>query len=98
MISFREKGEGLLVDFVADDAANGCTTHGACGTAARQDCPADGAHSSPNGGVLFLLGHVGTGEQAKREGTGGQNARKGGKGEHGGTFGGAVSKRASAVR
>jgi hypothetical protein len=57
--SARQSSFGF-VDFVADDAADDCTTDGSERAAARKHGPADGTDSSADGGVLILRRHAGT--------------------------------------
>jgi hypothetical protein len=47
----------VLADFVADDAADGCTTNGTDCAAARQDGTADSSNTGPDSGVLVLRRH-----------------------------------------
>jgi hypothetical protein len=54
----------LMVDFVADDAANGCTADGSECAAFGKNGPADGSDTRADGGVFVLRRHPGTTTQA----------------------------------
>jgi hypothetical protein len=56
-----------LADFVADDAANGCTAHGTNGAAPGKDSTADRADAGTDGGVLVTGRHAGACAQAQQD-------------------------------
>jgi hypothetical protein len=58
----------LMFDFMAYDAANGCTADGSDRAAAGEDGAADGADTRTDGGVLVLRRHPGTRTQAEQHG------------------------------
>jgi hypothetical protein len=57
-----------MFDFVADDAANGCTADSSEHAAARKNGAANGTDTRADGGVLVLRRHPGTTTQAKQHG------------------------------
>jgi hypothetical protein len=59
-----------MFDFMADDAADGCTADGSEYATTREDGAADGADTRTDGGVLVLRRHPGTGTQAEQHGCG----------------------------
>jgi hypothetical protein len=59
-----------MFDFVAYDAADGCTTDGSEHATTRKNGAADGTYTRADGGVLVLRRHPGTSTQAEQHGCG----------------------------
>jgi hypothetical protein len=65
-----------IANFVADDAADGCTADGSDRAAACQDGTADGANASADGGTLVLRRHAGTAAHSDQHGCGNNTQRE----------------------
>lgn len=60
MSGWGAEGSALFLDFVANEAAHSCATHGANGAAASQYGTAYGTRTGPHGNGFFTLGHAST--------------------------------------